>query len=183
MRLDFEEIIIPPKNWIDIQDLVKIPGYSRAGMDTLENYIIDRSYGEMKNNFPTDRHNFWEERPLDDLNLKYAAIDAYVSYEMYVHISFFLGNLVVPRKTFVCQGCRRDASEIAMQEEAATRHRTWDAEPAAKRAAWDAVGTSSPPSKWDLLAAEQEWQKGNTTSTWNDQSWGSSKRLKWNDEQ
>ena len=70
-----------------------------------------------------------------------------------------------------------------MQEEAAARRRTWDAEPAAKRAAWDAAGTSSPPSKWDLLAAEQEWQKGNTTSTWNDQSWGSSKRLKWNDEQ
>ena len=77
LRLGFEEITIPPKNWIDIQDLVKIPGYSRAGMDTLANYIIDRSYGEMKNNFPTDRHNFWEERPLDDLNLKYAAIDAY----------------------------------------------------------------------------------------------------------
>ena len=158
-------------------------------MDTLAKNIIDRSYGEMKNNFPTERHNFWEERPLDDLNLKYAAIDAYVSYELYVRISFSQRHLVLPRKTVVCQRCKRDASEIAMQEEAAARRRTYtwdasrDAERAVARAAANA-GPSSPPSNWDLLAAEQKWQKGNTTSTWNDRSWGSSsKRLKWNDEQ
>ena len=61
MRLGFEGIVIPPKNWIDIQDLFKILGYSRAGMDFLAKNIIGRSYGKMKNDFPSTRHNFWEQ--------------------------------------------------------------------------------------------------------------------------
>ena len=128
---------------------------------------------------------------MDDFNLRYAAVDAYVSFQLGVRTSFFRRNLVVPQKTIVCQGCKRDASEIAKEEEAAARSRTYtwgcasrDAERAARQTALDATGTSSPPSNWDLNAAAQDWVKNNTTSTWkNDGSWGSSKRLKWNDEQ
>jgi hypothetical protein len=125
LRLGLEGIVIPPKNWIDIQDLFKIPRYSRPGMDFLAENIIDRSYAKMKNEFPTTMHNLWEERPLDDFNLRYAAVDAYVSFQLGVRTSFFRRNLVVPQKTIVCQGCKRDASEIAKEEEAAARSRTY----------------------------------------------------------
>ena len=160
-------------------------------MDFLAENIIDRSYAKMKNEFPTTRHNLLEERPLDDFNLRYAAVDAYVSFQLGICTSFFRCNLVVPQKNIACQGCKRDAFEIAKEEEAAARSRTYtwgaasrDAERAARQSTLDATGTSSPPSNWDLHAAAQDWVKNNTTSTWkNDRSWGTSKHLNWNDEQ
>ncbi|KAK1561222.1 hypothetical protein QYE76_015709 [Lolium multiflorum] len=108
VKLYFENIIIPSKNWIDIQELVHVKGRNdrgylmRDGMASLATSIIDESYSEMKNKFPTERHNYWEERPLSDLNLEYAAKDAYVSYQLYVKIWFFLRYLVF------CPGCKKE---------------------------------------------------------------------------
>ncbi|XP_071677307.1 3'-5' exonuclease-like [Lolium perenne] len=85
LKLYYEDIIIRSKNWIDIQELVRVKGRNergylmRDGMASLASRIIDDSYGEMKNKFPIERHNYWEERPLSDLNLEYAAIDAYAA--------------------------------------------------------------------------------------------------------
>ena len=74
----------------DIQSLVKILGGSRKdGMASLATRILDESYDKMKEDFPMDRHDFWDEWPLSDINLKYAAIDAYVTYQLYKKIHFF----------------------------------------------------------------------------------------------
>ena len=45
--------------------------------------LIDESYGDMKTSFPKYQHKLWEKGPLDDINIEYAAKDAYVSYELY----------------------------------------------------------------------------------------------------
>jgi len=101
-KLDYEGIKIPAENWIDLQSLVKIKGgRNKDGMADLASRIIDKSYGEMKKEFPSERHDYWEEEPLSDLNLEYAAKDAYVSYQLYVQIWFFLRYLVF------CPGCKK----------------------------------------------------------------------------
>ncbi|KAK1667442.1 hypothetical protein QYE76_055601 [Lolium multiflorum] len=107
-KLYFEKIIIPRENWIDIQEFVHVKGLNdrgylmRDGMASLATSIIDESYSQMKNKFPPERHDYWEERPLSDLNLEYAAKDAYVSYQLYVKIWFFLRYLVF------CPGCKKE---------------------------------------------------------------------------
>jgi hypothetical protein len=98
----YEGITIPEENWIDIQSLVKIKGRNRKdGMADLASRIIDEYYGEMKSKFPSIRHDYWEEVPLSEINLEYAAKDAYVTYQLYVKIQFFLRYLVF------CPGCKR----------------------------------------------------------------------------
>ena len=69
---------------MDIQELIKFDGRPnfRDGMGKLAKAIIDESYGDMKKKFPSDRHHFWEEMPLAQINLYYAAVDGYVSYEL-----------------------------------------------------------------------------------------------------
>ncbi|XP_071676826.1 uncharacterized protein [Lolium perenne] len=74
----------------------------RDGMASLATSIIDESYGLMKSKFPRERHKDWDEQPLSDLNLEYAAKDAYVSYQLYVKIWFFLRYLVF------CPGCKKE---------------------------------------------------------------------------
>ncbi|KAK1604867.1 hypothetical protein QYE76_057739 [Lolium multiflorum] len=108
IKLYYEKIIIPRENWIDIQEFVNVKGLNergklmRDGMASLATSIIDESYSQMKDKFPPERHNYWEERPLSDLNLEYAAKDAYVSYQLYVKIWFFLRYLVF------CPGCKKE---------------------------------------------------------------------------
>jgi hypothetical protein len=108
IKLYYEKIIIPRQNWIDIQEIVIVKGLNergnlmRDGMASLATSIIDESYSQMKSKFPRERHNYWEEQPLSDLNLEYAAKDAYVSYQLYVKIWFFLRYLVF------CPGCKKE---------------------------------------------------------------------------
>jgi hypothetical protein len=108
IKLYYEKIIIPRENWIDIQEIVNVKGLNergklmRDGMASLATSIIDESYSQMKSKFPRERHNYWEEQPLSDLNLEYAAKDAYVSYQLYVKIWFFLRYLVF------CPGCKKE---------------------------------------------------------------------------
>ncbi|KAM0850176.1 hypothetical protein ACQ4PT_053252 [Festuca glaucescens] len=73
---------------VDIQDVFKIDsGYDiRDAMGKLVEVIINESYMTMKDKFPKDRHNYWEWKPLEKINLHYAAIDGYVSYELYRRI-------------------------------------------------------------------------------------------------
>ncbi|XP_071683710.1 3'-5' exonuclease-like [Lolium perenne] len=108
IKLYYEKIIIPRENWIDIQEIVNVKGLNergklmRDGMASLATSIIDESYSQMKSKFPPERHNYWEEQPLSNLNLEYAAKDAYVSYQLYVKIWFFLRYLVF------CPGCKKE---------------------------------------------------------------------------
>ena len=52
-------------------------------MATLAGEIIHKSYKKMKINLPRKGHDFWEKQPLDKVNLKYAAIDGFVAFELY----------------------------------------------------------------------------------------------------
>ena len=106
-KFAYEKITIPSKNWIDIQDHVNVKGANyrgilREGMASLASRIIDESYSEMKMQFPKERHDYWEEQPLSDINLEYAARDAYVTYQLYVKIWYFLRYLVF------CPGCKKE---------------------------------------------------------------------------
>ena len=187
-KLHWEEIEIPPNNWIDIQALVKTQeGTRRDGMAKLAEHIIDSSYGAMKQNFPSTRHDYWEEQPLSDINLKYAAIDAYVSYELYVRIRFFQ-CFMVPAKEVDCP-CRKrglDAYENATKEAASTSSNRDDA----STSWWHdddaraAARAANPISRWDQLASEQKWTKPTTSNwytTWPPTS-SDGKPLKWSDE-
>ena len=44
---------------------------------------IHEDYGDMKTTFPKRQHRAWQKNPLDRINLDYAAVDAYVSFELY----------------------------------------------------------------------------------------------------
>jgi len=45
--------------------------------------MIHPKYADMKKGFPSEQHDFWEKNQLDWINLEYAAIDAYVAFELY----------------------------------------------------------------------------------------------------
>ena len=123
-------------------------------MASLATRILDESYDKMKEDFPTDRHDFWDEWPLSDINLKYAAIDAYVTYQLYKKIHFFLRYLVFcpickredELRGALCRKCRiaefeaayakeMAASEAADREAAEAAERELAAEEAADREA------------------------------------------------
>ena len=72
----------PPQKHIDIHSLVG----SKIGMSTLAGEMIDTSYHEMKDNFPPLLHQRWDRMPLCKKSLEYAAVDGYVSYELYDRI-------------------------------------------------------------------------------------------------
>ena len=52
-------------------------------MADLAGELINKSYVTMKTKFPEDGHKKWEKQPLDDVNMKYAAVDGFVSFELY----------------------------------------------------------------------------------------------------
>jgi hypothetical protein len=71
--------------------------------------IIDKSYGDTKN-VPNDRQNYWEWKPLAKINLDYAAIDAYVSYELYRRIktiNYGQRHIQAIPVQVVCPSCMR----------------------------------------------------------------------------
>ncbi|KAK1696532.1 hypothetical protein QYE76_013229 [Lolium multiflorum] len=80
-------LYIPPGKHLDLQDMLNIPGYgNRDGMATMSSELIHPKYAGMKEKFVHDYdkfegHNFWEFKPLSDMNLEYASIDGYVTYE------------------------------------------------------------------------------------------------------
>ena len=142
-------------------------------MASLATRILDESYDKMKEDFPTDRHDFWDEWPLSDINLKYAAIDAYVTYQLYKKIHFFLRYLVFcpickredELRGALCRKCRiaefeaayakkMAASEAADREaaEAAERELAAEAEAADREAAAEAANREASSSSGNNLA-------------------------------
>ncbi|XP_051214240.1 uncharacterized protein [Lolium perenne] len=58
IRLNKDGITIPEHKWIDIQDMINFNGPGkRTGIGDLAAVIIDPSYKNMKNKFPTKSHN------------------------------------------------------------------------------------------------------------------------------
>ena len=79
----------PPMQHIDIQSLFG----SKIGMATLAGEMIHPSYHEMKNDFPSWLHHCWDQVPLYKKSLDYAAVDRYVSYELYSRIQTMKDSL------------------------------------------------------------------------------------------
>jgi hypothetical protein len=52
-------------------------------MTKLTGIIIDNSYKKVKNCASEDIHDKWTWKPMVMSNLRYAAVDGYVSYELY----------------------------------------------------------------------------------------------------
>ena len=75
-------IEIPAGCLVDIQMIFKLQ-HDRTSMARMAVALIDDSYADMKTSFPRSQHRLWEKGPLDDINIEYAAKDAYVSYELY----------------------------------------------------------------------------------------------------
>ena len=113
IRLAKDGITIPEHKWIDIQDMINYNGPGkRTGMGDLAAAIIDPSYKNMKNEFPTKSHNHWEWQPLPEVNLRYAAIDGYVSFELYRRLNKINEGQrqaqQIPREV-VCPDCKEAA--------------------------------------------------------------------------
>uniref|UniRef100_A0A8I6WMQ5 3'-5' exonuclease domain-containing protein n=1 Tax=Hordeum vulgare subsp. vulgare TaxID=112509 RepID=A0A8I6WMQ5_HORVV len=81
MRHNFS-IEIPAGCLVDLQTIFRLR-HDRTSMAHMAVALIDESYGDMKTSFPKYQHKLWEKGPLDDINIEYAAKDAYVSYELY----------------------------------------------------------------------------------------------------
>uniref|UniRef100_A0A8I6YMJ2 3'-5' exonuclease domain-containing protein n=1 Tax=Hordeum vulgare subsp. vulgare TaxID=112509 RepID=A0A8I6YMJ2_HORVV len=75
-------IEIPAGCLVDLQTIFRLR-HDRTSMAHMAVALIDESYGDMKTSFPKYQHKLWEKDPLDDINIQYAAKDAYVSYELY----------------------------------------------------------------------------------------------------
>ena len=87
---------IPDNFHVDIQDIYYIKGSTgRSGMAALAGEIIDKTYKNMKSKLPPKGHDHWEKQPLDEDNLKYAAIDGFVAFELYRNIQNRQKGLVV----------------------------------------------------------------------------------------
>ena len=78
-------IEIPAACHIDLQDKFRLQ-HDKTGMADMAAAVIDEEYADMKTKFHNDQHKLWEKTPLDATNIEYAAIDAYVAYEVYRQI-------------------------------------------------------------------------------------------------
>jgi hypothetical protein len=117
-RFARDGIKIPKHNWIDIQDMINFNGPgNRTGMGDLAAAIIDPSYKDMKTKFPTSSHYQWECMPLPEVNLRYAAIDGYVSFELYRRLKKINDGQrqaqPIPREV-VCPDCKEAARLAAL---------------------------------------------------------------------
>ena len=109
------KIHIPEDNWIDIQDLLNFyePEY-RTGMAAMAASLIDPSYEFIKKKFPSRSHKDWAVIPLPDVNIQYAVVDGYLSYELHKRITRFnygQRHLKRPREV-LCPSCE-DAKKKA----------------------------------------------------------------------
>jgi ribonuclease D len=82
-----EGLYIPDDKHVDIQDLFRINNCPRTGMAAMAAKLIHPKYAGMKDNFVSDfekrqGHDYWDFKPLADMNLEYAATDGYVTYEL-----------------------------------------------------------------------------------------------------
>ena len=92
------------KHYVDLKILYQLDGIERTGMAAMAVELISDHYKKMKTDFPSKQHDFWEEYPFLEVNLHYAAVDSYVSYELYCKIKKITVVLQLP-PTY-CPDCR-----------------------------------------------------------------------------
>ena len=80
MRKSFN-IQIPSAFHTDLQDIFRSRHQNWNSMVHMAVDLIDHYYADMKSKI--DKHDQWEITPLPGNNIEYAAIDAYVAYELY----------------------------------------------------------------------------------------------------
>ncbi|KAK1661345.1 hypothetical protein QYE76_049504 [Lolium multiflorum] len=111
---------VPEERHIDIQDIFKIKGQPQAGMADLAAKLIDPKFANMKKEFKYNRrrkegHDFWECKPLSWMNLEYAAIDGYLSYEIYNKIyTVNEGQAHLQRSDHICPRCKNQDESSSM---------------------------------------------------------------------
>ena len=78
-------IEITEDHHIDLQKLIHFDWVKgeKTGMAPMATVIIHDNYSTMKSGFPKENHQKWGNIPLDRINIRYAAIDAYVAFELY----------------------------------------------------------------------------------------------------
>ena len=59
------------------------------GMATMTLDLIDPHYATMKTNFHHKSHRYWDVIPLPGVNIDYAAVDGFVSYELNRLLDFY----------------------------------------------------------------------------------------------
>jgi ribonuclease D len=100
---------------VDIQDIYRIDEkVPRAGMADLAAELIDPKLIDMKKAFKTglqtrEGHQYWAWKPLAEKNLKYAAIDGYISYEIYRRIMLVVQgqrHLKANATEVICPKCK-----------------------------------------------------------------------------
>ncbi|KAE8771529.1 Endoribonuclease Dicer-like protein 3a [Hordeum vulgare] len=116
-------IEIPEDYYIDLQDIYKSEErlsngeLVRVGMATMASEIVDSSYNEMKKKLSSDDHQLWEWKPLPQINLEYAAVDGYLSYEIYSRfriVNVRQGQLKIPAPAameVVCPSCKTNVRQ------------------------------------------------------------------------
>jgi hypothetical protein len=77
-----EGIFIPSEYHVDIQDMFKTDPNYRDSLAKLGGVIIDDSYKKMMN-CPSGMHDKWAWKPIAMSGVRYAALDGYVSYQLY----------------------------------------------------------------------------------------------------
>ena len=83
MARSWDDFQITEAYHVDIQMLYQVDGVEWSGMASLAAELISYHYTKMKVELPSKHHGLWEESPLHEVNLHYAAVDGYVSYELY----------------------------------------------------------------------------------------------------
>jgi phage FluMu protein Com len=82
--------------------------------------LIDPKFANMKKEFKYNRrmkegHDFWECKPLSWMNLEYAAIDGYLSYEIYNKIyTVNEGQAHLQRSDHICPRCKNQDESSSM---------------------------------------------------------------------
>jgi hypothetical protein len=82
--------------------------------------LIDPKFANMKKDFKYNRlrkegHGFWECKPLSWMNLEYAAIDGYLSYEIYNKIyTVNEGQAHLQRSDRICPRCKNQDESSSM---------------------------------------------------------------------
>ena len=69
------EFNIPIEFHVDIQDHFRVDSKPRTGMAMLAKVLLSDFYAGMKANLPPGGHHRWEDMPLGETHVKYAAID------------------------------------------------------------------------------------------------------------
>lgn len=94
--------VVPPQYHFDIQ--MEFPE-ARIGMDILAGEIIHTSYHYMKVKFRPELHHRWDWKPLDPDSIDYAAVDGYVSYELYHRIRSMKDSLGLTWRNWLQPWC------------------------------------------------------------------------------